>query len=131
MRYPFVCFFAICLFSNRLVMSDHSANLRKSSDQVLPKTNNHLEKVYQLIEKNQIQELKAYLEIEEVQNDPRIQTLIGDLYHDSKYERDYSKAALWWQKAAAQGNSKAQAQLANLHFQGKGVERVKNLECFG
>lgn len=84
-----------------------------------------MRKVYELIEKNQLSEAKAFLDTEEAQKDPEVQEFIGSLYQEGalNFEKSSSKAVSWYQKSASLGNSTAQAKLAQLYFAGNGIEK--------
>jgi TPR repeat protein len=84
----------------------------------------YLKRAFKLISKHQVKDLILYLNRDEVQKDSGIQELMGSLYHEGQIvEKDYTKAALWWEKAAFQGDAKAQSHLADLYFCGRGVEK--------
>ena len=52
--------------------------------------------------------------------DPEAQYIVGLAYNNEKL---YSDSAEWYLKAAVQGNAKAQFNLANKYYEGKGVEQ--------
>jgi hypothetical protein len=86
--------------------------------------NPYKEQVYQLMGQQRLKELLDYFEQEGVQKDPKVQTFIGILYNDGLiFEQSYSKAAIWWEKAALNGNAQAQSELAHLYFYGFGVKK--------
>lgn len=91
----------------------------------------HVIKACQL-KKHSNEDFLAYLEIEEVQNDPQIQTLIGYLFFAGTniFELSYSKAAVWFEKAAISGHAQAQSLLSVLYFNGKGVEKNEKKGMF-
>lgn len=70
------------------------------------------------VETNFDKALELYLEAEKIRPHSGTEFEIGLLYGDKK---DYKKAAEWYQKSAAQGNSRAQNNLGNLYRRGKGV----------
>src|SRR5437016_4890723 len=121
----FLAFSSLALGKQPNPSLDHSQTIDQSAEKSSSsKISPYMEKACQLIEKQRFKDLIAYLEREDVQKDPQIQTLLGDLHNDGKvFEQSYSKAAIWWERAALQGNAKAQAELADLYFYGRGVEQ--------
>lgn len=58
------------------------------------------------------------------QGDPQAQVFVGYLYETGQcVERNYTKAAQWYNRAADQGNAIAQSQLGNMYWLGKGVSQ--------
>jgi TPR repeat protein len=58
------------------------------------------------------------------QGDPQAQVFVGYLYETGQgVPQNYSKAALWYRKAAEQGNTIAQIQLGNMYRLGKGISQ--------
>lgn len=58
------------------------------------------------------------------QGDPQAQIFVGYLYETGQgVQQDYTRAALWYWKAAEQGNALAQYQLGNMYNLGKGVSQ--------
>lgn len=52
--------------------------------------------------------------------DPEAQYVVGLIYNE---EESFSQASEWYRKAAMQGHAKAQFNLANKYYEGKGVEQ--------
>lgn len=93
-------------------------------EQKLTQKSSHLEKAILLIQKQKINELLTHLEKPEVEKDPQVQTFVGYLFHDGViFKQNYFQAARWWEKAALQGDPKAQSELADLYFHGQGVDK--------
>ncbi len=57
--------------------------------------------------------------------DAKAQGILGAIYHDGLYgvSRDYDKAVEWYEKAVAQGDAEAMANLALCYLHGTGVEK--------
>ena len=70
----------------------------------------------------------AFLCIDAEQGITEAQEKLGDAYYYARgIERDYSKAAEWYLKAAQQGNTYSQYSLAQMYEEGKGVEKNINV----
>ncbi len=84
----------------------------------------YLKKANVLMKEENYKELHFYLKTWDVQQDPEIQNLLGSFHYNGMiFEKDYAKAAFWWEKGASNGNAKAQSHLAELYFKGQGVEK--------
>ena len=65
--------------------------------------------------------------------DAEAQVFVGEIYEDGMgVKPDYSKAALWYQRASEQGDARAMINLGNLYEQGLGVNKdaVKALNFY-
>jgi len=115
------------LYAKQLEEANHPLKKELKTPNLDANASALVEKAYLLIDQSKTDELHLLLASQEAQKIADIQLLIGVFYHDGIfYDQDYTKAARWLEKAANQGDSKAQTLLANLYFHGKGVE--KNLK---
>jgi len=94
-----LCLTIICLFLTAgLILEAHSKEIEEPS-------------------------LEEHLLIKAKSGDGRAQVELADLYRDGyKDEPNYSNAAYWYEKAAAQGNPYAQVELGILYWNGYGVK---------
>lgn len=64
--------------------------------------------------------LQELIELEHRSHDAEVQWRIGNFYKDT--EKNYEEAFKWYKKSAEQGNPRAENNIGNCYFRGRGVE---------
>lgn len=64
--------------------------------------------------------LQELIELEHRSHDAEVQWRIGNFYKDT--EKNYEEAFKWYKKSADQGNPRAENNIGNCYFRGRGVE---------
>lgn len=102
-------FISVCLIWSFLAASVHAATIKE---------------VAEYLRSGQFDEAFEALQILSRQDHPEAQFLMGMMYRYGRgTEQDLAKAAKWYEKSAAQGNSAAMTNLALLYIAGQGVEK--------